>query len=268
MNRTGIDWADYTWNPVTGCRHGCPYCYAGPLTARFVKEGDKPADFTEPRFHVNRVDEPARLSTPSAIFVGSMCDLWGEWVPRAWINAVLRACRDAPQHEYLFLTKNPKRYAEFVALMPPKAWLGLTLDFAADRGHAPEPFTRVGAFQQLNTYPRRFVSLEPVHRNTVAQIGACLEVIRPRGVLVGIQTARGGAYKPNLPEMHEVALIDKHVEIMNRILAREGKKNCTLHYKDNVIVAYRNVIDPSTWQRTLPWQLATKDREFQKKVMA
>lgn len=28
MNETKIDWAEMSWNPVTGCRHGCPYCYA------------------------------------------------------------------------------------------------------------------------------------------------------------------------------------------------------------------------------------------------
>lgn len=30
MNKTNqnIDWARYSWNPVTGCRFGCPYCYA------------------------------------------------------------------------------------------------------------------------------------------------------------------------------------------------------------------------------------------------
>ena len=26
MNKTKIDWATMSWNPVTGCRHGCPYC--------------------------------------------------------------------------------------------------------------------------------------------------------------------------------------------------------------------------------------------------
>ena len=25
MNKTKIDWATMSWNPVTGCRHGCPY---------------------------------------------------------------------------------------------------------------------------------------------------------------------------------------------------------------------------------------------------
>jgi protein gp37 len=35
MNKTKIDWADMTWNPVTGCLHGCEYCYARRIAQRF-----------------------------------------------------------------------------------------------------------------------------------------------------------------------------------------------------------------------------------------
>lgn len=28
MEKTKIDWAESSWNPVTGCLHGCEYCYA------------------------------------------------------------------------------------------------------------------------------------------------------------------------------------------------------------------------------------------------
>ena len=35
MNETKIDWAEMSWNPVTGCRHGCPYCYARRTAHRF-----------------------------------------------------------------------------------------------------------------------------------------------------------------------------------------------------------------------------------------
>lgn len=34
-NKTKIDWADATWNPVTGCLHGCEYCYARRIAKRF-----------------------------------------------------------------------------------------------------------------------------------------------------------------------------------------------------------------------------------------
>ena len=35
MNKTKIDWADSTWNPVTGCLHDCEYCYARGIAKRF-----------------------------------------------------------------------------------------------------------------------------------------------------------------------------------------------------------------------------------------
>lgn len=35
MNNTKIEWCDSTWNPVTGCLHGCEYCYAKKQANRF-----------------------------------------------------------------------------------------------------------------------------------------------------------------------------------------------------------------------------------------
>ena len=35
MNKSLIEWCDFTWNPVTGCQHGCPYCYATKQANRF-----------------------------------------------------------------------------------------------------------------------------------------------------------------------------------------------------------------------------------------
>ena len=34
MNDTKIEWCDMTWNPVTGCLHGCEYCYAKKVAHR------------------------------------------------------------------------------------------------------------------------------------------------------------------------------------------------------------------------------------------
>lgn len=28
IHKTDIEWCSHTWNPVTGCKHGCEYCYA------------------------------------------------------------------------------------------------------------------------------------------------------------------------------------------------------------------------------------------------
>ena len=130
MKKTKIDWADSTWNPVTGCLHGCEYCYARAIANRFgwhanepdinervlneipVFDGKKqpyPFDFA-PTFHQYRLGEPAAWTKPRTIFVCSMADLFGDWVPDEWIKQVFEACEAAPQHRFLFLTKNPTRF--------------------------------------------------------------------------------------------------------------------------------------------------------------
>ena len=150
MDKTKIDWCDSTWNPVTGCLHGCEYCYARGIAKQFgldyaPKPGDPgmegaskydseegldtmlelekpyrkhgigkvepyPMSFY-PTFHRYRLNDYIGKKGRN-IFVCSMADLFGNWVPDEWIEEVFKACDKAPQHNYLFLTKNPQRYVE------------------------------------------------------------------------------------------------------------------------------------------------------------
>lgn len=85
-----------------------------------------------PTFHRYRLDEPKKWTKPRTIFVCSMADLFGAWVPDEWIEEVFSACEKASQHTYIFLTKNPRRYSELakVGKLPRKdnMWYGSTLD--------------------------------------------------------------------------------------------------------------------------------------------
>jgi len=140
----GIEWCDYTWNPVTGCLHGCEYCYARKMCNRFGKS-------FEPTIHPEKLEEPAKLKKPSRIFVGSTTDLFGDWVPDKWILWVLEACDKAPWHQYLFLTKNPKRYDKLKSngLLPYEHWYGTTVTQDGD-----EHFTHADYYT--------FMSIEPI----------------------------------------------------------------------------------------------------------
>ncbi len=161
MNKTKIDWCDSTWNPVTGCLHGCEYCYARNISERF--KARELGEFGEEKVNCNYIYElnsPLLQRTSNGacmksaypygfaptlhryrlndyigkqgrnIFVCSMADLFGSWVPDSWIEEVFKACEKAPQHNYLFLTKNPKRYEELgeKGVLPdsPNMWFGFS----------------------------------------------------------------------------------------------------------------------------------------------
>jgi protein gp37 len=125
VNKTKIEYVDYTWNPVTGCKHGCSYCYARRIAERFKGTKAWPNGF-EPTFHPERLQEPGKVKTHSRIFVGSMADCVGAWVPREWIDETLQMTRVYPWHTYLFLTKNPSRYKDFD--FPPNCWIGTSIE--------------------------------------------------------------------------------------------------------------------------------------------
>lgn len=181
MIKTKIDWCDASWNPVTGCFHDCPYCYAKRIANRFggcdvgstygygtldrfvrinpyadkkyamfeVSEERPPVNVTfdaktqkehiyvapypfdfQPTLRRDHLNDIQKWKTPKNIFVCSMADLFGDWVPAEWICEAFNAARKAPQHRYLFLTKNPKRYGRLLTagLLPDddNFWFGAT----------------------------------------------------------------------------------------------------------------------------------------------
>ncbi|MGC9124436.1 MAG: DUF5131 family protein, partial [Thermoplasmata archaeon] len=104
MNRTSIEWTEYSWNPVTGCTPvspGCANCYARRIYERFHR------DFT-PMFHPEKLKEARKLPSHSLVFVNSTSDLFHENIAFADINAVFNEIRNRPDVIFQILTKRPE----------------------------------------------------------------------------------------------------------------------------------------------------------------
>jgi len=182
---TSIEWAAWTWNPVTGCEHGCPYCYARDIAKRFYPQE---YGFT-PTYHPNRLAAPLNTKPiaprfegdqgHNGVFVCSMADLFGEWVPDDWIRAVMDVVAATPQWTYIFLTKNPKRLIG--VQWPPNAWVGTTVDEQARARPAEYAFRQIEA-------KVKFLSCEPMRERLVFQSLAMFN-----WVIIGAQSRSTGA---------------------------------------------------------------------------
>jgi protein gp37/ParB-like chromosome segregation protein Spo0J len=151
-----IEWASWSWNPVTGCKHDCSYCYARDIANRFYSQG------FEPTIHPDRLTAPYTTKLPKDadtnpaarnVFANSMSDLYGRWVPQEWIDAVFKAMSENPQWNFLTLTKFPKRAAELV--YPKNVWIGTSVDLQSRVKSAED------AFEKINCGVR-WLSIEPM----------------------------------------------------------------------------------------------------------
>lgn len=142
-----IEWALWSWNPVTGCLHNCPYCYARDIANRFYDQKFAPSLCPSRLLAPQNTTFPAEKAEEwmghKNVFTCSMADLFGRWVPREWIDSVLDAVRAAPQWNFLFLTKFPVRMAEFD--FPDNAWVGTSVDCQARVANAEKSFRKVKA---------------------------------------------------------------------------------------------------------------------------
>lgn len=126
----GIEWCDFTWNPVAGCFHACQWtmpdgsvanCYAEDVATRVAGKA-YPQGFEHHYWYPQRLSEPSKLKEPSKIFVGSMADVFGHWVATEQIQAIIDVCSANPKHTFQFLTKNATRAKPFH--LPSNSWLG------------------------------------------------------------------------------------------------------------------------------------------------
>lgn len=189
MKGTGIQWADDTVNPTSGC-DGCELwipgrggpCYAGNLhETRLAKSLPLLYDpiFSNVRTIPGRVakilrcmdltgkprvDKPWLDGLRRKIFVGDLGDIFSAGIPFEYIKSEIfdnAITKDGSKHDILLLTKQPKRAAKFSEWLrttgmswPSNIWIGTSIT-------SRNTLSRISDLMDIPA-TFRFLSLEPL----------------------------------------------------------------------------------------------------------
>jgi len=186
---------------VVGCLHSCKYCVPS-FQVQAKRMGKRCLQCYRYYCHLH----PERLNrVPKGkfIFVVSLGDLFGWWVPSDWIVKVLRVVAQYPGKTFLFLTKNPCRYLEFEEFFPENAILGVTIEtdssiYAVHNvSKAPAPVHRYFCMTTVK-HPRKMVSIEPIMDFDMEVMVGWIKAIKPEFVYIGYDSRKTGLVEPPL----------------------------------------------------------------------
>lgn len=195
------------WNPLDFvCPHACKYCpeWRKELSMKPVlrKDWDK-------------------IPYGTAIWVCSDTDLFHDAVPSSLISKVLKRAREQ-SHGYIFCTKNPKRYKEFIDEIPPWSYLATTIESDIDhRNCNAEPplkrFEHVTELKQLiadkyktgalfpRAYPEVTICVQPILEFTPRFLELLTE-LQPDQVSIGPEKKGYTTPEPPFQEILDFAI--------------------------------------------------------------
>lgn len=218
----------HTWNPIRGkCPASCVYCFMRTGRLKDLNGYNEPPHLVEKELET-------KLGFGKDIFVGSTIDMWYDGVDSEWIERVLQHCYEADElasdlfagvvagphrykgkqavekfhgkrkgynrvpNRYLFQSKNPIRFKDFLELMPANTTLGTTIetnylyDYQRQNvSKAPNPQQRYLDMAALHgVFAELMVSIEPVMDCDPVIMRSYIETISPDYVSIGAESKR------------------------------------------------------------------------------
>lgn len=209
MNKTKIEWCDYTINPVKGlCPMACYYCYARRMYKRFKWNPEIWYDSTW-------WQDLKHIKTGSRVFIGSTMELF-YYKDNAWIPAILNWCNAFNKLTYIFLTKLPGHLPK---KWPDNCWVGATATNMRQYKQAILGLSSINA-------KVKFISFEPLLEHIPVASSYSLEEIN--WLIIGQQTPISKKTEPK-------------IEWITEIVEAADKAHIPVFLKDNLSsLVYKN----------------------------
>ncbi len=137
MNKTKIEYLDFTWNPIamrcTPVGEACRSCWHLRMAKRLsfnptIYQTEREAYAGGPPVLKEReLEAPLRKRKPARIGVLLMGDLFHESIPGGFLVDIFRMMLINPQYAYFLLTKRPKQMMDFLSagLVSEASWIWL-----------------------------------------------------------------------------------------------------------------------------------------------
>lgn len=220
-------WVGFTHSFLGGeCEHKCVYCYVE--NKRFGR-----AERYKGKTRLIEEEFNTFYGVGKTIFIEHMNDLFAKNVPSEFICRILEHCKKFPKNTYVFQTKNPSRFCEFISLIPSNSILGTTIETnkdMSDVSKAPPAKERYEAMKSLNF--RKFVTVEPILKFDLEEFSTWLGEIKPEFLNIGADSKGYNLIEPTyskivqltdiLRDKYGIKIIEKHN--MQRLIKDEQQR--------------------------------------------
>lgn len=199
-------WVTHTHSLLDGrCLHECSYCYVQAMAKRYPLLAERYSG----DIRLRDKELAVNYGKDNAIFIEHCSDLFAANVPDKFIIKILAHCREYQSNTYIFQTKNPSRYCDFLDEFPKNTMIGTTIETNRDIigvSRAPHVRERYYAIKEL-TFMSKFITIEPILDFDVEELSRWIKEINPCFVNIGADSKGHHLIEPTMEKIH--ALIEK-----------------------------------------------------------
>ncbi|CAK0741023.1 conserved hypothetical protein [Gammaproteobacteria bacterium] len=179
------------------CPHKCTYCYVNnPRFGRPVRY-QGPVRLIPEEFDV-------KYGVGKTIFIEHCNDILAEGVSDESVRCVINHCAEYPSNTYVFQSKNPVRFADFI--WPENSIFGTTIETnraILGISTAPAPAYRYLELKGLSV-KRKFITVEPVLDFDVDTLAIWIADINPEFLNLGADSKNHNLPEPTVDKIHQL----------------------------------------------------------------